>query len=52
MSQNLSAEWVIAEKQWRSREQVARHFEFGLRTVGNLMRRTIFLFWGGNQSPR
>jgi hypothetical protein len=41
MSANLFVELVIAEKQWRSRDQVAQHFQFGLRTVGNLMRRKI-----------
>jgi len=41
MSENLPVELVTAEKQWRTREQVAQHFQFGLRTVGNLMRRKI-----------
>jgi hypothetical protein len=41
MVEDLSIESAVAEKQWRTREQVAQHFQFGLRTVGNLMRRKI-----------
>jgi hypothetical protein len=44
MAENLSVESMVPEKQWCSREQVAQHFQIGLRTVGNLMRRKILPF--------
>ena len=38
---NTSAEPVAMGKQWCTREQIAEHFQIGLRTVGNLMRRKV-----------